>query len=161
MARSILLMLLMSLSLNVHAYCFKEAGLKMNIDPLLLLAISIKESSLKYTAVGLNKNKKNIIVSSDYGLMQINSNNINSIFTKYGITKEVLLEKPCVNVYAGAYILRENFNKWGENWWSIGAYNAGTKKNTEQQAKREKYAQEVQSIYLNLIRMDKTGKINL
>lgn len=161
MTNSILLIVLMSLSLNVHAYCFKEAGFKMKIDPLLLLAISIRESSLKYTAIGLNKNKNNLVVSSDYGLMQINSNNVDSIFSKYGITKEILLEKPCINVYAGAYILRENFDRWGENWWSVGAYNAGPKKSPEQQIKREIYANEIKSIYLNLIKMDKLGKVNI
>lgn len=148
MANSILLIVLMSLSLNVHAYCFKEAGFKMKIDPLLLLAISIRESSLKYTAIGLNKNKNNLVVSSDYGLMQINSNNVDSIFSKYGITKEILLEKPCINVYAGAYILRENFDRWGENWWSVGATMLDLKRVLNNKL-RERYMQMKSNLFIS------------
>lgn len=146
---------------GTYAYCFKEAGMAMKIDPLLLLAISIRESSLKQQAIGINKNKDEKILSYDYGLMQINSKNISAIFSNFGISKTTLLEQPCLNVYAGAYILRSNFNKWGENWWSVGAYNAGSKKSELQQAKREKYAREIQLIYKRLIVMDKEGKIQL
>ncbi|EAS8074318.1 lytic transglycosylase, partial [Salmonella enterica] len=48
----------------------------MQIDPLLLLAISIQESRLKSEAIGVNRNSQNQIVSMDYGLMQINSKNL-------------------------------------------------------------------------------------
>lgn len=143
------------------AYCFKEAGKAMKIDPLLLLAISLRESRLNADAVGINKTVNNKIHSYDYGLMQINSENVKRIFSAFGIDSKTLLNNPCINIYAGAYILRKNFNLWGENWWSIGAYNAGSKQSVKQELKRQQYAKEVKSIYSNLIRMNSEGKIIL
>ncbi|EDD5429855.1 transglycosylase SLT domain-containing protein [Salmonella enterica subsp. enterica serovar Enteritidis] len=160
MFRSVTFLALLLSSGLSHAYCFKEAGKAMQIDPLLLLAISIQESRLKSEAIGVNRNSQNQIVSMDYGLMQINSKNLEKIFSNLGINRSILLNQPCINVYAGAYILRDNFNKWGENWWSVGAYNAGVKKSSVQQAKREKYSHQVKGIYMNLIRLDKEGKID-
>lgn len=160
MSRLILFLALLLCSSFSHAYCFKEAGKAMKIDPILLLAISIQESRLKSGAIGVNRNSQNQIVSMDYGLMQINSKNLEKIFIDFGINRNILLNNPCINVYAGAYILRHNFNKWGENWWSVGAYNAGVKNSSAQQAKRERYSHQVKGIYMNLIRLDREGKID-
>lgn len=160
MSRLIFFLVFLLNSSLLHAYCFKEAGKAMQIDPLLLLAISIQESKLKSEAIGVNRNSQNQIVSMDYGLMQINSKNLEKTFSNFGINRSILLNNPCINVYAGAYILRHNFNTWGENWWSVGAYNAGAKNSSAQQAKRENYSHQVKKIYINLIRLDKAGKID-
>lgn len=144
-----------------RGYCFREAGEAMKVDPLLLLATAIQESRLRSSAIGVNKPDAKGNVSYDYGLMQINSLNVEKIFRRYGIDKQTLLTNPCINIYAGAYILRKNFDQYGVNWFSVGAYNAGTAKSSIQERKRKKYAMEVKAIYLKLQQMDKVKKIDL
>lgn len=144
-----------------QAYCFKEAGEAMKIDPLLLLAFAIQESHLNSKAIGVNKPDTKGSITYDYGLMQINSRNVDSIFRHFGIDKNVLLRNPCINVYAGAYILRRNFDQYGVNWFSVGAYNAGVKQTPEQERKRQKYAKQVRAIYMKLLEMDRVRKIDL
>jgi soluble lytic murein transglycosylase-like protein len=158
---SLLLSALLLISSGAKAYCFSEAGQAMKVDPLLLLAFAIQESRLKSNAVGVNKPDANGNVSYDYGLMQINSLNVDKVFRHFGIDKNVLLTNPCINVYAGAYILRKNFDQYGVNWFSIGAYNAGVKNTPEQERKRRHYAQQVRAIYLKLQEMDRAKKIDL
>ncbi|EPB8415539.1 transglycosylase SLT domain-containing protein, partial [Escherichia coli] len=58
------------------AWCFRQAGERYQIDPLLLQAIAIKESRLNTRAIGYNRNKAGQITSRDYGLMQINERHI-------------------------------------------------------------------------------------
>lgn len=144
-----------------RAYCFREAGEAMKVDPLLLLAFAIQESRLRSSAIGINKPDAKGNVSYDYGLMQINSHNVEKIFRHYGIDKNTLLTNPCLNIYAGAYILRKNFDQYGINWFSVGAYNAGVAKTLPQERKRKKYAMAVKAIYLKLQEMDKVKKIDL
>ena len=44
---------------------------------------------------------------------------------RFGITRQALFE-PCTNAYIGAWILRENLDRYGPTWDAVGAYNAAS-----------------------------------
>lgn len=124
--------------------CYDIAGRDYNIDPMLLRAVSFRESSWRDNAL-------NYISPDSYavGRMQIHSQNFNHL-SQFGITPENLKRDACLNIYTGAYYLAIAFNRWGYSWRSVGAYNAGFKESPEQEKKRMKYASEVKSIYEKL-----------
>jgi len=140
-----------------NAYCYKEAGKDFDIDPLLLLAISIRESRLSLNAVNLNKNKQGIVTSKDFGIMQVNSENL----SRLGLTPEIALTNPCLNVYAGANVLRRHFNLWGENWRAVGSYNAGFAMTDRQERRRMTYARDIHIIYKELLNLQREGRLSL
>ncbi|ECO4313691.1 lytic transglycosylase domain-containing protein [Salmonella enterica] len=133
---------------NAHAFCFKEAGERYSVDPLLLIAIAQTESSLNPQATNINR-RGTAKESIDIGLMQINSVWFNQLSSEWGISKQDLIKNPCQNVYVGAYILALNIKKNGVNWKSIGAYNAGFSDKTE--AARIIYAKKVYNFYVSLL----------
>lgn len=62
--------------------------------------------------------------TQDLGWAQINSVHLPWLH-RYGITRNVLLTRPCVNISVGAYILREAYDDTG-NWFTAAeGYNAG------------------------------------
>ena len=99
--------------------CWQEAGSRYQIDPALLYAIARTESSLRPAAVNRNPDG-----SLDVGLMQINSRWLPAL-ARYGIGNRELLE-PCTNIHVGAWILAQNFQRFGSSWNAVGAYNAHT-----------------------------------
>lgn len=120
------------------------AGRDARIDPDLLRAIAWQESGLNIQAIGRNDN------SYDIGLMQINSTHLPSLMATYGISQQQLLSDICANIYSGAYILGNAFNKWGMTWEAVGAYNAGFARTPAQHKRRMNYAQQVRMRYLRL-----------
>lgn len=126
------------------AECFDSAGRSYKIDPDLLRAISLRESSGRADAM-------NIVSSSSYavGIMQIHSQNFPHL-AQFGISPEQLKKNACLNIYTGAYYLAIAFKRWGYTWRAVGAYNAGFKKSDTQEARRKKYADEVNAIYKKL-----------
>ncbi|ECG8260435.1 lytic transglycosylase [Salmonella bongori] len=125
--------------------CFELAGRDANIDPMLLRAVAWQESGLKYRITGSNA-LAGFGEGYGYGLMQIDSQHL-VFLKKYGITKENLINDICLNIYVGAYIMAVAFNKFGENWKAVGAYNAGFKENSKQQERRTLYARKVHATY--------------
>jgi soluble lytic murein transglycosylase-like protein len=127
--------------------CFNKAGRDYGIDPLLLTAISIKESRLKMAAVnGGNRNK-----TEDVCGMQVNSSHYSSLM-KFNITRERLLKEPCTCIYTGAWVLAHNFKSYGRNWDSVGMYNTGPSKKLITQ--RRAYAGDIKNIYRILLARD-------
>ena len=126
--------------------CFAQAGQRYLIDPLLLKSIATVESSLIPDRINHNKEKGKIL-STDYGLMQINSSHIPNL-KKLGVIKDKseLIDNPCLNIQIGAWILATHFQKCGINWSCLGSYNAGFKESNEQ--KRIKYARYVYNKYM-------------
>lgn len=122
---------LMVASASVRAFCFDKAAEKYGVDPKLLVAIAQQESGLNPRAVNLNRNG-----TADYGLMQINSENLASI----GLSPAEVME-PCLNVHLGAWILAKFIKTHGPTWRAVGAYNAGSKPANE--TLRANYASKV------------------
>ncbi|MEZ8822629.1 MULTISPECIES: lytic transglycosylase domain-containing protein [Vibrio] len=125
------------------AFCFDEAGSHYNVDPKLLRSIAQVESSFDPNAYNENKNRSEKIVSRDFGLMQINSSWFSRL-AEFNLNETNIYE-PCFNVSLGAWVLSSNFASHGYNWNSVGAYNAGFSKRTENA--RKIYIQKVQSVY--------------
>jgi soluble lytic murein transglycosylase-like protein len=102
-----------------RADCLDDAALFHGVSPVLLRGIAQHESGMRPGAVNRNTNG-----SEDIGLMQINTVHLSRL-AKYGITRQSLFD-PCVSAYVGAWILRENINRYGPTWNAVGAYNAAS-----------------------------------
>ncbi len=103
---------------NLFAFCYEEAGLEYNINPVLLQVISKTESNLNQTAINTNPNG-----TQDIGLMQINSSWVKSL----NLDADLLLSDPCYNLKTGAEILSKCIEQYGYRWEAIGCYNAASK----------------------------------
>ncbi|WP_334472778.1 lytic transglycosylase domain-containing protein [Arsenophonus sp. PmNCSU2021_1] len=115
--------LAISLTTAAKAFCFNEAGAIYQIDPKLLKAIAQQESSLSAKAVNINRDRQGRVLSTDYGLMQINSTHIPKL-QKMGVIRnqQDLLNQPCLNVKIGAWILAQHLRECGVNWDCLGSY---------------------------------------
>lgn len=120
--------------------CFDQAGKDYNIDPLLLMSISIQESRLIANAT----NSANRNGTEDVCGMQINSSHYKKL-AGFNITRQRLMNDPCICVYTGAWVLAHNFRSYGKNWDSVGMYNTGPSKKLIVQ--RRAYAEKIKSIY--------------
>lgn len=116
--------------------CFESTGIRFGIATELLVAIARVESNLNACAVNHNRDG-----SEDIGIMQINSWWIPKL-EQQGITREDLWNA-CQNIEVGGWILAGNFHLLGQQWAAVGAYNAGTARNSEAENKRIIYAQKV------------------
>ena len=103
---------------SAFAFCYEEAGLEYNINPVLLHVISKTESNLNQMAINTNPNG-----TQDIGLMQINSSWVKSL----NLDADLLLSDPCYNLKTGAEILSKCIEQYGYNWEAIGCYNATSK----------------------------------
>ncbi|QFH87939.1 lytic transglycosylase domain-containing protein (plasmid) [Enterobacter hormaechei] len=124
--------------------CFDQAGQDYKIDPLLLMSISIKESRLKPKAI----NDANRNGTEDVCGMQVNSSHYGKL-KDFNISRERLLNDPCICVYTGAWVLAHNFRSYGKNWDSVGMYNTGPSKKLIE--RRRAYAQDIKNIYRVLL----------
>lgn len=136
---------------RVDAFCFESAGAKYQIDPLLVKAIAIGESSLRPGVTNINRDKKTgQALSTDYGLMQVNSTHIPSLIAQgYIRSSQDLLNRPCLNVQIGTWILAKHFQVCGISWNCLGSYNAGFRKDRHET--RESYANRIYAIYRRLL----------
>jgi soluble lytic murein transglycosylase-like protein len=146
-----LVLLVLVIPLPASAFCFQEAGQRYQVDPLLLEAIGIQESSLRQRVVNRNVDDSGKVVSTDYGVMQINTSNANRL-VRMGLirTPEDLLGDACFNVQAGAWVLARHLRVCGNTWRCLGSYNAGFHPSAKQEAKRLHYAQLIRAIYNRL-----------
>lgn len=120
--------------------CWDYAGEKFNVDPWLLFSIAAVESGFTPNIKSKNTNK-----TYDLGLMQINTIHI-PYFEKKGISEKDLQHDSCKGIIAGAYILKQNINKYGYNIDGIGAYHSRTP------ALRKKYGKKVIKKYNELVK---------
>ncbi|WP_231589305.1 transglycosylase SLT domain-containing protein [Chromobacterium sp. LK11] len=124
------------------ANCWREAGARHRVDPLLLYSIAKVESSLNPRAVNYNKDG-----SHDIGLMQINSLHLPALAQR-GISRQRLLDEPCLSVQVGASILADFIARYGYTWRAVGAYNAGGA--AAREGARKRYVDKVWRQYLQL-----------
>lgn len=144
---------------RAQAFCFDAAGAKYHIDPLLIKAIATGESSLRPGVTNINHDPKTgRAVSTDYGLMQVNSSHIPSLVAQGFISSpQDLLTKPCLNVQIGTWILASHFQVCGISWNCLGSYNAGFRKDRHET--RESYANRVYAIYKKLLLKERGIKL--
>ncbi len=148
MKHSIGFLVLLS-SCQVHSFCFDDAGAYYNVDPLLLKSIATVESRLRPNATNENHDQSGQVISTDYGIMQINSTWFPRL-RDFDVNAQRLLDDPCFNIHIGAWVLSSNFSSHGYNWNSVGAYNAGFSAKTA--TARQSYIKKVQSVYYGMHR---------
>lgn len=131
-------MLALCLTPSLAFACWDEAAQRYGVSPQLLYAMARVESSLTPTAV--NNTHRKSTGTYDIGLMQINSSHLHRL-ARHGI-KEADLYDPCINVHVGAWLLADEFSRYGMSWEAVGAYNAACTqlRGTHCQAARAKYA---------------------
>jgi len=104
---------------KLHWSHFQDAGKRYRLDPKLLLAISLHESSCRVTAI----NKKNRNKSIDVGLMQVNSWWFPQV-KKYTPNLNNLYD-PRFNIHVGAWIFKQCTNRFSNTAQAIDCYNKG------------------------------------
>lgn len=154
MKLSVILACCLLFSSQAQAWCFKYAATRYKVDPLVVLSIAIHESNLKPDAIGKNI-RKGIVVSRDYCLMQVNTNNVQRLI-KMGVihSADDLLNDPCLCVQAGTWILAKHLRQCGNTWSCLGSYNAGFSPDPVQEQKRQNYAATIRGIYKQLRKMN-------
>lgn len=103
-----------------QGFCFQAAEERTGLPAALIEAVAKAESNLNPSAVNTSHKAKTGTV--DLGLMQVNSGNLGRLGN--GITRDKLLDDPCLNTLVGASILAEKVRALGYGWTAIGAYNA-------------------------------------
>lgn len=146
--RLLIVLLLLVASHSAGAFCFQDAGQRYHLDPILLEAIAIQESSLRPAAVNLNRDAHGQVTSTDYGVMQINSKNADQLIRLGLIAKpEDLLRDACFNVQVGAWILAKHLRVCGNTWRCLGSYNAGFHPSARQEERRVSYSRSIRDLY--------------
>lgn len=100
--------------------CWNDAGQRYGVSPQLLYAMAQVESGLNPLAV--NRSHLRRTRSYDIGLMQINSSHLGAL-ARFGI-READLYDACTNISVAAWLLSQQFARYGVSWEAVGAYNA-------------------------------------
>lgn len=102
---------------TLYAAIFTAVGKEYNIDPLLLAAIAMTESSINPTALSKD--------GHDTGMMQVRWPVWNATLEQeLGVTEQRHLYNPLVGTRAGAYILAHYYEKCGVEFF-IACYHQG------------------------------------
>ncbi len=137
---------LLTLSLSAGAapqMCFDQAGKDYQLIRFCLCQFRLKRAIGTDAINGSNRNG-----TEDVCGMQVNSSHYGKL-KNFNITRERLLNDPCICVYTGAWVLAHNFRSYGKNWDSVGMYNTGPSKKLITQ--RKAYAQDIKNIYRVLL----------
>lgn len=118
--------------------CWDDAAHRYGVSPQLLYAMARVESNLNPAAV--NDSHRKSTGTYDIGLMQINSSHLQRL-GRHGI-KEPDLYDPCTNIHVGAWLLANEFSRFGVSWEGVGAYNTACTqlRGKDCRAARAKYA---------------------
>lgn len=98
--------------------CIARAHARYDTPALLLRAILAVEGG------GAGVASQNANGTQDLGWAQINTSWLPRL-RETGITRADLLYDPCVNIGVSAWILRRNYQQYGNWFQAIEAYNAG------------------------------------
>lgn len=104
--------------------CVDQISATYQVPVNLIAAIRLQERGCPGQKVGPNKNG-----TWDLGPMGINSwwfEEHSRSLTKHGISAESVLNDFCQNLAVGTWILRVNYDSYGQNWAdAISAFNKG------------------------------------
>jgi len=134
---------------DVPIACINQAAVTYQVPAPIIISILSIEGGRNGMA---SKNKDG---SLDYGPMQVNSR-WEKTLTKYGITRNDLQYKPCVNVAVGTWILAQSIADGKNIWHGIGIYHSRTA------AFNERYRNKVKHYYswlTNIIEPQKSGSV--
>jgi len=109
--------------------CFELAASRYEVPVQLLRAIAQVESGFNPRALNLNANG-----THDIGLMQINSSWLPQL-RQMSVSEQALWD-PCVNTLVAAWLLSENFKRWGLTYKALGAYHSPDAERQLRYAKR-------------------------
>lgn len=123
--------------------CWEAAAARHHVDPWLLYATAYVESRYSPGAISRNTNG-----TTDIGLMQVNSTWLPTLH-EYGITRDTLLNA-CASTYIGAWIMAQNFRRYGYSWKAIAAYNVGSLDTARRARIGYEYARKVYAAYAML-----------
>lgn len=150
---SVVFMFLINLSLfandrgSEYETYFQEAAMQYDVNPEILHAIADTESSFNPNAVNCANTNK----SCDFGLMQINSIHL-PFLAKHGISRDHLFD-PRVNIFIGAWVLKNCINKYGQDYRALNCYNGKIRNNSY-------YAKVLRNYHLAQSRKDKLLAMN-
>lgn len=105
----------------VTVACVEQAAQASGVPPAVLLGVMAHEGG---RVGGFSRNSNG---SVDYGPMQINSVWLKKL-KNFNITADSLQNNGCVNVYTGAWILKNETVEHGMTWEAVGAYHSETLK---------------------------------
>lgn len=109
---------LLAAAITLTGNCWVDAAKAYGLPAHLLYAIGEVESNHNPEAIAHANNGTHSV-----GLMQVNSSWFDDL-EKHGITEQDLYD-PCTNISVGAWILRQEVDRYGYSWEAIGAYYAG------------------------------------
>ena len=118
--------------------CVAQASSRYGVPELLMHAVLVKENGRS------GKCSKNKNGTFDCGLAQINTAWAQH-FKRYGLDYSHIAHNSCLNIQAGAYILRHNYNLKSGDWFkAIVSYNIGPNQwSKERYAVGHRYAADV------------------
>lgn len=102
---------------HVPLQCIYHAADKYHLQPKVLAAVLETEGGRN------GKASRNRNGTYDYGVMQINSTWIPTL-RRMGYTRSELLNDPCQNLNAGAWLLKQGINESRYFWVGVGNYNS-------------------------------------
>ena len=116
-----------------RSLCYDLVANRTGISESLLRAVGKIESNNRPNAIHFDADG-----THDVGVMQVNSSHFPELASRYHITEQMLLDRPCLNIAVGARILGGFLQRYGFTWRAVGSYGAGTMVNKE--AARRQYA---------------------
>jgi soluble lytic murein transglycosylase-like protein len=119
---------------DVPLECINHAAVTYQVPAAMIISVLKTEGGKQGSA---SRNKDGTI---DYGPMQINTRWLGKL-EKYGITKEELQYKPCINVAVGTWILAQSIASGKDPWHGVGIYHSRT------MSFNERYRNKVKGFY--------------
>lgn len=111
---------MMDLPPQVAMECVVNASRTYQVNTAVLFGV-LKTEGGRVGRVSGNSNK-----TYDIGPMQINNIHLPD-FARYGISEQALLRDGCLNVFAGAWLLRREIDRAGGDLWrGVGNYHSRT-----------------------------------
>lgn len=94
----------------VHAACAQAASKLLDVPTVGVLILLEAESGWAGAEVANKDKATGRVWSYDLGPMQINDKSWVDLFARHGVSRERLRDDSCMNIHAGAWILRQHMD---------------------------------------------------